>query len=85
MNKSFLIYNSVDLTPLFDIYPLFGIQSGSAYPYNITISKKNETVIKHLGVFNYYLSKENKNMNFEFKNKNQDDEIISLLTLYLIG
>ena len=36
--------------------------------YIIIISKKNETVIEHIGVFNYYISEENRNMNCKFKN-----------------
>ena len=34
----------------------------------IIISKKNEAVIEHLGVFNYNISEENRNMNCKFKN-----------------
>jgi len=37
--------------------------------YIIIISKKNEDVIEHMEVLNYYISKENKNMNFKFKNE----------------
>ena len=36
--------------------------------YIIIISKKNEAVIEHMEVLNYYISEENKNMNFKFKN-----------------
>ena len=36
--------------------------------YIIIISKKNEVVIEHMGVFNYYISEKNRNMNFKFKN-----------------
>ena len=42
--------------------------------YIITISKKNEAVIEHMGVFNYYVSEENRNMNFIFKNYFTDEE-----------
>ena len=34
----------------------------------IIISKKNEVVIEHMGVFNYYISEKKRNMNFKFKN-----------------
>ena len=36
--------------------------------YIIIISKKNEAIIEHMVVFNYYVSEENRNMNFKFKN-----------------
>ena len=36
--------------------------------YIIIISKKNEVVIEHMGVFNYYISEKIRNMNFKFKN-----------------
>ena len=36
--------------------------------YIIIISKKNETLIEHIGVFNYCISEENRNMNCKFKN-----------------
>ena len=36
--------------------------------YIIIISKKNEAAIENFGVFNYYISEENRNMNFKFKN-----------------
>ena len=36
--------------------------------YIIIISKKNEAVIEHMEVLNYYISEENKNMNFKLKN-----------------
>ena len=34
----------------------------------IIISKKNDAAIENFGVFNYYISEENRNMNFKFKN-----------------
>ena len=36
--------------------------------YIIIISKKNEAIIEHMGVFNFYISEENRNMNFKLKN-----------------
>ena len=39
-----------------------------ALSYIIIISKKNEVVIEHMGVFNYYISEKIRNMNFKFKN-----------------
>jgi hypothetical protein len=36
--------------------------------YIIIISKKNETVIEHMEIFDCYMSEEIRNMNFKFKN-----------------
>ena len=59
-------------------------QTTEGCSYNITISKMNEAVIDHMGIFNYYVSEGNKNMNFKFKNENPGEEN-GLLTLYATG
>ena len=59
-------------------------QTSEGCSYNITISKKNEAVFEHMGVFNYYVSEGNRNMNFKFKNDKVSDDI-GLLTLYATG
>lgn len=59
-------------------------QTTEGCSYNITISKKNEAEIDHMGVFNYYVSEGNRDMNFKFKNENHDEEN-GQLTLYATG
>ena len=60
-------------------------QTTEGCSYNITISKMNEAVIDHMGVFNYYVSEENKNMNFKFKNDFTGEDESALLTVYATG
>ena len=51
--------------------------------YNIMIAKQHEVVFNHLGIFNYYVSEDNKQMTFKFKNNNENEK--GILNVYATG
>ena len=51
--------------------------------YNILITKQHEAVFNHLGIFNYYVSEDNKEMVFKFMNNEENKN--GILNAYATG